>query len=720
MALPNLPGNHFSKTIGQRTFHKSHHFDVSNDIGMWVGEPKPGIGGVPLPGQKMPHFSVFPPGDGEALPSWVAFDKRVLAFDGYFEEVTINKNREEFRVRPVKIYFYLEDDTVQVNEPLVENSGLAQGVLIRRHRIPLVQDSEKFFTADAFNVGNELTFYGRKFTLTDCDKFTFNFLTKMGVKVGQSCETPVDEHVQAQARAAALIKAGRPYEKIDTFAQFLEHDREVLRFDAYWDDTDSAFGDVHQMVLHYYLADDTVEVREVYRPNAGRDTIPVFLQRGKLPRQAPAALPLPGKKTPRTVLNVCRTHHILDSLKTGAVDLDFYSDADLRIGSVINIYGRPLKLVGCDEFTKKHYTDKYGVADFASLENKAIPKPAPPVPKVVHPYNGFGSQEDSLANSDSLLPKAPQKDFLKFMAHDRTGLDSNVLRFVAQMQSENSVDSSRRFIISFFLADDTVSVFEPPMRNSGVIGGKFLERRRAPKTNSSQYLASCDFYVGATIILNRIPFTIIGADDYALKYMESNGYQVANLTAIEAKAKAALESADINSIKGSLAAAQLSDGSVPFETLVPILSSLGLNNHEILTIGRSFAAQGEESGAVDKYCRLAQEKLKKRGFDDFTRLLAALSYEDISQTGRIEKHKVENAVLAFKIPLSKDLLQILIASCTENGETEYAKFISLINFKENPCSPCTADDFAPQQNPPVDVPIIERVNFNELFAKLAV
>ena len=57
----------------------------------------------------------------------------------------------------------------------------------------------------------------------------------------------------------ARLTPGRPYEKIDTFGQFLEHDREVLRFYGYWDDSDTAFGDVHDMIVHYFLADDTIE-----------------------------------------------------------------------------------------------------------------------------------------------------------------------------------------------------------------------------------------------------------------------------------------------------------------------------------------------------------------------------------------------------------------------------------------------------------------------------
>ena len=168
---------------------------------MAVGEFKPGIGGVPLPGQKKKLHSVFPVGEGEAAPAWVAFDRKVLNFSGYFlENVHITKNDEQFRIRKVKVYFYLEDDSVQVNEPQIENSGIPQGqfslvfrwyhswpayninlgTLIRRHRVPLPPPNDnKFYTVDYFNVGNELQMYGRTFKLTACDSFTRNFLEQM-------------------------------------------------------------------------------------------------------------------------------------------------------------------------------------------------------------------------------------------------------------------------------------------------------------------------------------------------------------------------------------------------------------------------------------------------------------------------------------------------------------------------------------------------------------
>lgn len=76
----------------------------------------------------------------------------------------------------------------------------------------------------------------------------------------------------------------RPYEKLDTQRQFLDYDRHVLRFYCQWDDSQSMFGDVRWLELHYFLADDTLEVLEKIPANAGRDGVPVFLRRARLPK----------------------------------------------------------------------------------------------------------------------------------------------------------------------------------------------------------------------------------------------------------------------------------------------------------------------------------------------------------------------------------------------------------------------------------------------------
>ena len=63
--------------------------------------------------------------------------------------------------------------------------------------------------------------------------------------------------------------------KVTNIKQFLDHDRKVLQFFVRSEDL--------QFVWHYFLADDSVEIREVHFPNDGRDSFSVYLRRQKLP-----------------------------------------------------------------------------------------------------------------------------------------------------------------------------------------------------------------------------------------------------------------------------------------------------------------------------------------------------------------------------------------------------------------------------------------------------
>jgi len=44
-------------------------------------------------------------------------DKHVLRFYGYFKESCVETPLEAYRIRKLNIFYYLEDDTVEINEP---------------------------------------------------------------------------------------------------------------------------------------------------------------------------------------------------------------------------------------------------------------------------------------------------------------------------------------------------------------------------------------------------------------------------------------------------------------------------------------------------------------------------------------------------------------------------------------------------------------------------
>jgi hypothetical protein len=146
--------------------------------------------------------------------------------------------------------------------------------------------------------------------------------------------------------------------------------------------------------------------------------------------------------------------------------INFYKDNDLMIGNAINVFGRKMILIDCDEFTKEYYSKKFGINKFETIHFSST-KDVKKVERINPPYTGFGSEEDSLASCQKMIPEPPKKDFIKWMYYDRNGLDSNNLRFLAKLQTNDTIQADRRFIVSYFLSDDSILVYEPPVKNSG-------------------------------------------------------------------------------------------------------------------------------------------------------------------------------------------------------------------------------------------------------------
>uniref|UniRef100_A0A673C7B2 EF-hand domain (C-terminal) containing 2 n=1 Tax=Sphaeramia orbicularis TaxID=375764 RepID=A0A673C7B2_9TELE len=664
MALPLLPGNSPNKQLGKEGFHKSHHFVYSNGVPLFIGSEKPGIGGELLIGQKVkPNYSVYPKGQGSGLPSWVAFDKQALCFEAYFQEDVPQSRDETYRIRNCKIYFYLEDDTIQVVEPEFKNSGIPQGTLIHRHRVPLPPpNDDQFYNIFHFNINQQMVLYSRTFTVTNCDTFTKNFLLKLGVRLNDPCIVPDDPYSSLRVKMEKSMKPLRPYERHYTLKQFLDHDGKVLRFYCFWDDR-CQFGDQRELILLYYLADDTIEILEVTPQNSGRDHVPKFLNRSKLPKNAPTQIKQPGQITERTVLNVFDSssqekRYILDNLKTGAVREDFYQDRDLTIGGELNVWGRKVIICDCDEFTKEYYRSKYGIEDFT-------PGSAPP-------YSGFGTEEDSLSSCQGLLLKPPQKDFRKFMEKDRCGLESNVLTFCAKMVTTDPVDKDRVFIVSFYLSDDSISVFEPPQRNTGVQGGSFLKRGRVKKPGQelfkselSEYFTAQDLYVGATLCFNNKNFQILDADEYTFNYMDKHPEEFprANVGSILSKLHSMPEEKQ-SEIKTFVGLSDPSNsGFIPFESFRGLLMGLdcGMSEHEVLVLGRRFSDRQQSDLDVGLMLAVAQDFLRKKHFEELPAMAKAFTHQD--------RHKF-----------------------ADGDEIDYHAFLAGINWVEHPAPPVTPDD----------------------------
>ncbi|XP_052867936.1 EF-hand domain-containing family member C2 [Anopheles cruzii] len=705
--LPFLPGNTF-QDIGRRKFHKSHHFDQRNHVCILVDAKRPGIGGKPLLETDTPDYelpSLYPPRYAPSRPSWLEYDRQVLCFHGYFQE--------EHQVRKVRILYYLEDETMQISEPRTLNSGIPQGCLVTRQRIPRPPPYDGEFTSLLdLNINHTVQLFDRVYTVTGCDEFTRRFLNRLGVSVPGPVEQPTDPATELRKQQDSAKLAKLPAYKIDTLGKFLQYDRKVLRFKGLWDDRASVFGDVHELEVLYHLSDETIEIKEKLPVNSGRDSNGMFLRRGRLPRTFDR-LPTMGANIPVTVLNVIGGglrggRYLTDCVGIGKTEGDYYRDADLRIGARINVYGRTVLLTGCDQFTESYYREVYGLEDFTPLYGYSASREqfvsSRRADRELPPFNGWGTHEDSEGNCLTLEPKPPKIDFRKFVAYDRCSL-----RFGAQMVSNVRENNDRFFVISYHLSDDTISVYEIPIRNSGFRGGEFIKRRKLALPSQEQYSAerpACyrpeHFYLGATVRLQDHQFRVTNADIYALHFMEQHceEFPLSNVGKIVQKLRDALQphyKQYIARHMGKVVQTKI-DGrpvsTVTYESLRDMLLELlqdGIVEQEIVTLCRLFSAESVEPARCDRELvrSAVHAQLTRALWSDLERTKEHIYHLEPINPDWVTPQRLCTIIKACKLPLDNALIDKMLQILNKNdaGLISVEDFLTMLDPLSVPSKP---------------------------------
>jgi hypothetical protein len=194
----------------------------------------------------------------------------------------------------------------------------------------------------------------------------------------------------------------------------------------------------------------------------------------------------------------------------------YYLDSDLAIGATIDVFGRQFFLYDADGFTRLFLDNKYGPRDWTPIDVDEHLQ-AVKYEQKISPHNGWGDEEDSLGFCLSLHPKPPKKDVAKMISKD-----GKLLRLAAKLKTRLPQDAAREFVIVYYLADDTIAVFEKPRRNSGFWEGKFIQRGKYKNVdNNDEYFKSDDFEIGKEDVINSFRFSTYEADEYAFSYMES-------------------------------------------------------------------------------------------------------------------------------------------------------------------------------------------------------
>jgi len=512
-------------------------------------------------------------------PAWIKHDKQVLRFYGFYQEHVTERPDENSRYRQLAFMYYMEDGTLAVTEPKVENSGMPQGQFLKRHRVPR-SDGQGFIGPDDFRCGEDIEFYGRVYHITGCDRFTRWFYTNNDINVGE--DEPLQQDLwqksykfqktaekgglppsnQAMdAKMMAKFMVGQPpADKKET--QFLLNDRKVLRFKAFWDDP-TLYGGRIYFVIHYFLADNTVEINEAHCRNSGRDGYPMFSKRGKLFKRNKVNA-YPGM--------LCS-------------DGGLYMPEDFLVGESINVFGRKVVLYDCDDFTQSFYKD------FMDHDQKACvidvsEKPIKHLKLTEPPHNGIGTEEDSLINCHMIQPKPHKQDLGKLMV-----LSGECLRFEAKMVNGEPEDECRVFIIAFFPDTDRIAVYELPVRNSGHMAGKFREKGRTKNPDTGKYFELRDLYVGKTVTICSQPFQITRADEHCLQFLEGRPDEFPYADPVACAKRLVPISGEPE---------MQSDAGIDPDRLKALAAESGVEllDHEVITLLRAFGKDTEGGGPV--------------------------------------------------------------------------------------------------------------------------
>eukprot|EP00758_Cryptobia_borreli_P004213 Tbor_TRINITY_DN4244_c0_g1::TRINITY_DN4244_c0_g1_i1::g.24007::m.24007 len=454
-------------------------------------------------------------------------DTPKLNFSGYFKEPVYESMEETVRIRKLCITYHTEDDSIDIKEARQLNSGISQGQFLARQKVPKDGGDGKqkgLIKLEDIFIGAILPVYSRDILIVDCDANTRAFLKNKGIELGESISWPDDEdsfNVSHAKKLASInpkrqipvidMEHKRALESLTSGGAISKHHPEDVRcaqqfysnkinqhlsFAAYLDNRGQISGDLHHTSIHYYLENDTIEIIEKRPENSGRDGGTKLLTRQRIPRKG---------TDPTKSRFQQNTFGVL--LKN-----DFVVAVDIQIGENLNVHGRNYFIYDADEFTRNYFINQYGIqlppaVDILNVE-KIFDKPT-----VVHyppPHNGFGSEEDSLQNCKSLSYKPPRFD------HEKSWREGGkMMIFSAELITEDKTDKERQFVITFHRATDEIEISENMVRNSGLIGGRFLQRGRHLKQLPNGHkvpFTPDDFEEGAVVFISGRNFRLLKMD----------------------------------------------------------------------------------------------------------------------------------------------------------------------------------------------------------------
>ncbi|VDK49054.1 unnamed protein product [Anisakis simplex] len=277
----------------------------------------------------------------------------ILTFNCYLSEPELDVYCEEqiCRVRPMKLLYYLVDDTISLVEPPVDNSGIMQGRMFNRKKVPRTDHriGQNFIHWSDLNLAQDIVMFARTYRITSCDQFTKkkyvkHFLERNGIKVRNAEEMPIDPWTKR--RSAKKTEKNTSSIQSNKFLNCPPK----LHLLTCWLDRSNDFHITRQLRtfrMTVFTVDHTVSIVETTAGLEGQ----VFLKRVNLPCKAN------------------RSRH-------------FYRSWELYPGIWVDVFTRPMFIYGCEgNETRLFLQQQHGQIDYSDYEH--LLNEGPPIEPVV-------------------------------------------------------------------------------------------------------------------------------------------------------------------------------------------------------------------------------------------------------------------------------------------------------------------------------------------------
>ena len=488
---------------------------------------------------------------------WLTHATKVLRFYGFTTESIQNSNLESERVRRVTILYYLEDDSVKVFEPKIENSGLVGGTVVKRGKHTNTKaDPPRDFIPEDFFIGSDVLVNGRMYHICDCDQFTRDNMPDMEMPE----EVPSDKFTKSRefrVPTGELISP-RVEEAADLMRPRAPDEPDVLEYTAVWEDT-SEYGSTKQFKIVFYLEDGSVQLKiatgELKR---GRQMFETTVSR---------------QRVLRTVIGSGSLNKLGNNTGGLLASDEFLSIQDFKVGSEVNFQNRPLRLVGCNKATQEWWAARG--FDFA-LTPEYVPPPA--AQKARNPQM---IEEQEM--------KAEKLNFFRRQA----ALATKTLRFAAKdVDGTYTLGIPRSFTVIYHLDDDSMTVIVNSPPNTGMPNGLFLKRMKHLNPETGDYFETGDMRIGSRVNLPTAQLEVIEMDVFTEKFLNGEFEGNSDVEAAFAKLKEKIQQSRYDIHDMFLVGDRDRDGvltSQDFRALVDRVFGTGtLANNEIFELFRTF------------------------------------------------------------------------------------------------------------------------------------